>query len=58
MKLHRKDFRIFKDLIYVLPAIVLVLNDPIYEYENFALEFRWLVFHMRILWFKEADYES
>ena len=55
MKLYRKDFRIFKDLFYILPAIILAFNEPIYIERNFAIEFRWLVFHARILWMKEKN---
>jgi hypothetical protein len=55
MKLYRKDFRIYTDLIYILPAVVLVFNDPIYVGRNFAIEFRWLAFHARLLWLKESD---
>lgn len=50
MKLYRKDFRIYKDIIYLLPAIILAFNDPIYSERNYAIEFRWLIFHARLLW--------
>ncbi len=55
MKLHRKDLRIYKDLFYILPAIILVFNDLIYSKRNFAIEFRWLVFHARLLWLAESE---
>lgn len=55
MKLYRKDFRIFKDLFYLLPAIILAFNEPIYTVRNFAIEFRWLVFHARLLWLTKKE---
>lgn len=55
MKLYRKDFRIFKDLFYILPAIILAFNEPIYTERNFAIEVRWLVFHARLLWLAERS---
>jgi len=50
MKLYRKDFCIFKDLVCILPTIILAFNEQIYTERNFAIEFRWLVFHARLLW--------
>jgi len=55
MKLYRKDFRIFTDLVYILPAVILGFNEPIYNKPNFAIEFRWLVFHSRLLWIMESE---
>ena len=55
MKIYRKDFKIFKDYIFLLPTIVLSFNDPIYTVRNFAIEFRWLVFHARLLWLAESE---
>ena len=56
MKLYRRDFRIFKDFIFIFPTIILALNDPIYSKQNIAIEFRWLVFHARLLWMRgDAD---
>ena len=57
MKLHEFDFRIFMDLIYILPAIVLSFNDPFIQKRNFAIEFRWLLFHARLLWIAESEDE-
>lgn len=55
MKLHGFYFRIFKDLIYILPAIVLSFNDPYICKQNFAIEFRWLLFHARLLWISKIE---
>lgn len=55
MKLHEFNFRIFTDLIYILPAIVLSFNDPYIMKHNFAIEFRWLLFHARLLWIAESE---
>ena len=58
MKLYHKDFQIYKNLIYLLPAIILVFNEPVYTERNFAIEIRWLVFHARILWMAEGSGEG
>ena len=55
MKLIRKDFCIFKDYFYILPSIALAFNDPRYVQKTFQIEFRWLVFHARLLWVKEGE---
>ena len=55
MKFNRKDFCIYKDLIYILPAIILAFNEPLYIERSFAIEFRWLVFHARFLWLAESE---
>lgn len=52
MKLIRKYFRVYKDYIFILPTIALDFNDPIYAKINFAIEFRWLIFHARLVWAK------
>ena len=52
MKLIRKDFRVFKDYIFILPAIALDFNNQIYAQTSFAIEFRWLVFHARLVWLR------
>lgn len=46
--LERKDFCIFKKTVYVLPTIIIHVNEPIYMYNNFSIEFHWLVFHGRL----------
>ena len=59
MKLYRRDFRVFKDYIVILPTIILALNDPIYSKRNIAIEFRWLVFHARLLWMRgETEWQN
>ena len=55
MKLYKKYFRIYKDLIFILPTIVLSFNEPYYMERSFAIEFRWLVFHARLLWLAESE---
>ena len=55
MKLYRKDFCIFKDLVYIFPTIILAFNEQIYTERNFAIEFRWLVFHTRLLWLESKN---
>ena len=55
MKLYRKDLMINKNLFYILPAIILDFNEPIYTERNFAVEFRWTIFHARLLWMAESE---
>ena len=50
MKLYRKDFMIDTDVVYILPAINLIFNNPIYIERTFAIEFMWLTIHTRLLW--------
>lgn len=55
MKMIRKDFCVFKDYFYILPTIALAFNDLRYVQKTFQIEFRWLVFHARLLWVKEGE---
>ena len=55
MKLFRKDFCVLKDYVFILPSIALSFNDLRYSAHTFAIEFRWLVFHARLLWVKEGE---
>ena len=48
-KLERKDFGIYKDDIYILPTIRLLIDNMLYLDKNFAIEFHFLVFHSRLL---------
>lgn len=52
MKLYKKQFKIIKDYISIVPTIVLS-NEPYFLERSFAIEFHWLVFHARLLWLKE-----
>lgn len=58
MKLYRKYFQMNKDLFYILPVIILDFNNPIYTERNFAIAFRWLIFHARLLWMAESRGEE
>lgn len=53
MKLNRKDFQMWKDHIYILPSIEVVINDMIYTQKNVSIAFHWLVFHGRLLFMNE-----
>lgn len=53
MKLNRKDFQVWKDHIYILPSIEVVINDMIYTQKNVSITFHWLVFHARLLFMNE-----
>lgn len=52
-KLYIKNYKIYKDDIYLLPTIRLYLNDPLYTNENFSVEFHFLGFHVRLFFIKE-----
>lgn len=49
MKLNRVDFRIWKNIIYVIPTVKIIINDLIYGDKNLSIEIHFLVFHLRIL---------
>ena len=50
MNLTRKDFRIYKKTCYLLPTVIIYVNEPIFMYNNFSIEFHWLIFHGRLLY--------
>lgn len=49
MKLVRKDFGIWKNDIFILPTFRVYINNMLYSYKNFSIEFHWIVFHARLL---------
>lgn len=51
--LYRKEFEIYKSVIFLLPTIVVRGRDWMYTFENFAIEFHFLCFHARLLWLKD-----
>lgn len=53
-KLVRKDFNIWKNEIFFLPTVTTVINDMFYAEENFSIEFHFLVFHARLIFFKKG----
>lgn len=53
MKLYRKDFKIYKDWITLIPTVEIHIDDMIYVDRNISISFHWLVFHARLLWLKE-----
>lgn len=57
MKLFRKDLQLWKNHIYILPSIDIVINDVMYREKNFAICFHWLVFHGRFL-FVESEVKN
>lgn len=54
-KLFRKDFNIWKNEIYFLPTIKTFINNMLYVEENFSIEFHFLVFHVRLLFFNQEE---
>ncbi len=58
-KLFQKDFQKYKNDIYILPYIRIYLNNMIYDAENFAIYFGWIIWHGRFLWLaKESKHEN
>ncbi len=53
MKLYRKDFKIYKEWITLIPTVEIHIDDMIYVDRNISISFHWLVFHARLLWLKE-----
>lgn len=53
MKLYKKEAKIYKDTIFLIPTIELDFDVPIYMCHNFAIVVHWLVFHARLLWMEE-----
>lgn len=56
-RLYRKDFRTYKDWITIIPTIEIHLDDPIYYHSNFSIVFSWLIFHARLLWKEDPEYD-
>lgn len=52
-KLYRKDFEMWLDRITFLPTIELLIDSPQYDAKNFSIVFHFLVWHGRLLFFKE-----
>lgn len=48
-KFYNKQFKIMKDDIYLLPTIRININNRVWWYDNFSIEFHFLVFHARIV---------
>lgn len=53
MKFDRFDYLISCYPFYILPTIIIVVNDMILLQENISIEFRWLNLHCRWRWMKE-----
>ena len=52
-ELYRKDFKIYRDDIHLLPTIRIAINNPMYVQNNFSVEFYFLTFHSRLLFMQE-----
>jgi hypothetical protein len=49
--LDRTEFQIYERDFYIFPTIRLIINNLVYVKKNIAVEFHWLVFHGRLLFF-------
>lgn len=49
--LDRAEFQIYEKDFYIFPTIRLLINNLVYVKKNIAVEFHWLVFHARLLFF-------
>ena len=50
MTFNRFQFMIWRDRLYLLPTIVIDFGDTRYMCKNFAIEFHFLLWHIRLLW--------
>ena len=48
-------FDIWKNEIFILPTICILINQPMYALRNLSVEFHWIVFHVRALWLERED---
>ena len=55
MRLTRIDFEVYKNWIFILPSIVLQMNNAHISDKNVELSVHWLVFHARLLWIAESE---
>lgn len=49
MKLIRKQAKIYRSWIYILPSIEININEAVIAERNFEISFHWLVFHARLI---------
>lgn len=42
-----------KNWLFIIPTIVVTINDPVYGTDNIAIQLHWLAFHCGWLWVKE-----
>ena len=52
MRFDRFKFITVWNWICILPSIVLIWNEQIYEPENFSINIHWLGWHLQWRWFK------
>lgn len=55
MRLTRVDFEVYRNWIFILPSIVLQMNNALISDKNVELSVHWLVFHTRLLWIEESE---
>lgn len=51
-RFFRKDFYIDRDYIYIFPTVVINVNNPMYIFKSYAIQFHWLCFNARLMWKK------
>lgn len=54
-KLFRCDFETWKNELYILPTIKVVINNMIYCEKNLSIEFHFITLHARLLFFREVE---
>ena len=54
MHLLRKDFQMWRNHVYILPSVEIVINDMMYCDKNVAICFHWMTFNVRFL-FLESE---
>ena len=46
----KKRFAVYRDNIYLLPTVQIKVNERMYIARNLAVEFHFIVFHVRLMW--------
>lgn len=54
MKLDKRKctFKVWNNRFYLLPTIVIDFDDVMFMEKNFSIEFHWICFHARLMWFE------
>lgn len=57
MKFERFECMFWRDMVFLLPTIIIVTDNLMYYCKNFAIEFHFLFWHLRWLWMEREDKE-
>lgn len=54
-RFFRKDFFVDSDYIYIFPTVIINVNNPRYNFKNYAIQFHWICFNARVMWKEESE---